>query len=73
MLKEHAIGTKITYSGITLLVTQAPNNNPVCTGCYFSDHQRRMRGENKFSCHLHGLACTKGERKDRHHVIFKQV
>lgn len=73
MVKEYAIDTTITYNGITLLVTQAPNNEPVCTGCYFSNYQMRKRGMREFSCCNHHLACTKGERKDRKHVIFKEI
>ena len=73
MLKEHAVGTTIAYNGITLLVMQAPNNDPVCTGCYFSNYQMRKRGMREFSCFNHNLACTKGERKDGKHVIFKAV
>lgn len=72
-MKYYATGERIDYDGVTLLVTPTQYNNAVCTGCWFSDWERRKRGEAKMSCCTHGIACTKNKRKDKRHVVFIKV
>ena len=73
-MKDIKIGTKITFEGHVLVVEQAKGNNPICTGCYFSDSvRRRLYHKSKYSCYVHNMACTPPNRKDKKHVIFKPV
>lgn len=72
-MKYFEVGKKINYNGTILLVAKTKDNKPVCTGCYFSDGYRIYAGMPKISCCAHCLACTAGNRKDNHHVIFIQL
>lgn len=69
-MKYVKVGEKVDYNGTTLLVAKSKDNNPTCSGCYFSDGYRILAGMAKISCCVHGLACTAGSRKDKHHVVF---
>lgn len=71
-MNDFPTGTIVHYEKVLLVVEATPYNKPVCTGCYFSDWERRRRGLANFSCHLHQMACTKHFRKDRKHVVFKE-
>lgn len=70
--KDYPIGTKLkTEIGETVFVEEM--KKPLCTGCYFSNHQRRLRNLPEYSCYAHNLACTPYYRKDKKHVIFKPI
>ena len=75
-MKYYPIGTTVpwpTETGEKLVVEEAKGNKAVCTGCYFTDWQRRKRGLAKFSCYVHQMACTPPNRRDGKHVIFKPI
>ena len=58
------VGKTFGYLGKVLKVYKSSNPlNPDCVDCYFF--------ENDLPCKL--LACTPDERKDKKHVIFKEV
>lgn len=70
-LKDYPIGSIVKYGHDTLVVEPSPNNEPVCTRCYFSEVVRKRLGLTaKFSCYIHKMACTSHMRKDMKHVIF---
>ena len=72
-MKDLPVGTKVQYENVQLVVTATKDNQPVCTGCYFSDGVRWKHGKAKFSCYVHGMSCTKFMRKDKRYVIFKEI
>ena len=72
-MKYYPVGTVFSYDGVRLKVKAIAYNNAVCTGCYFSDWERRKMGLSKFSCCIHSIACTAHLRKDKRHVVFIQV
>ena len=72
-MKYLPVGTRTRYDDVELVVVAQEGNKALCTGCYFTDNVRRKYGRAKFSCYVHGMACTKHLRKDRKHVIFKPV
>ena len=78
-MKDYPIGQVVpwvTETGEKLVVEEAKEvrgNKYVCTGCYFSDHQREKRGLAKFSCYVHQMACTPANRKDKKIIIFKPI
>ena len=67
------VGEKVNYNGTMLLAAKSKDNKPTCSGCYFSDGYRILAGIAKISCCVHGLACTAGNRNDKHHVIFMKL
>lgn len=69
-MKYVKVGEKVNYNGATLLVVKSKDNKPTCSGCYFSEWYRKRAGMTNISCCVHGLACTAGNRKDKHHVVF---
>ena len=71
MIKFAPIGSIIKYDNTTLRVISTPL--PMCTGCFFSDAERKKKGLAKFSCYMHKYACTAHVRKDKSHVIFMKV
>lgn len=72
-MKDIKVGTEFCYGKTKLRVEAADYNNPVCTGCFFSDFYRQKRRLWKFSCHIHKMACTPNTRSDRRNVIFREV
>ena len=66
------VGGTFNYDGVDLVVVANKYNKAECTGCHFSDWERRKRGKSRFNCHLHGYACTAHMRKDGKQVIFKR-
>ena len=66
-------GMLVNYEGIILQVQPQQYNEPSCLGCYFSTNEAQKRGENYVSCSTHGLICTASMRKDRKHVIFREI
>lgn len=74
MNKYLPVGTVIEWSANEhLVVTETKDNKPVCTGCFFSRRERRKKGLSDYSCYKHLMSCTAMGRKDRRHVIFKEV
>lgn len=73
MGKFYRIGEAIGYEGVSLTVTPQRKNLASCAGCYFNDTNRRKRGLSDFSCYLHGMECTASMRRDRKHIIFKEL
>ena len=76
MTKFYPVGTIVpwpTETGEKLMVMESQDNKPICTGCFFTDLQRRKRGLGKFSCYMHQMACTPANRKDKKHVKFVAV
>ena len=69
-MKYVKVGDMVDYNGTTLLVAKSKYNKPTCCGCFFSDVYRDSAGLARLSCCTHGLACTAGNRKDKHHVVF---
>lgn len=67
------IRTEFYYGKIKMRVEATPYNKPVCCGCFFSDFYRKKRKLYRFNCHIHHMACTKAMRKDKHHVISKNL
>lgn len=72
-MRDIPIGTDFCYGKIKLRVEATPYNTPSCAGCFFSNSYRDKRKIFRVSCHIHKMACTKSMRKDRHHVIFKNL
>ena len=67
------VGDTFVFGDIKLKVVATKRNTAVCTGCYFSSFVRRKLGLAEYSCYMHNLACTKHQREDGKHVIFKIV
>lgn len=66
-----AIGTKFTYKNKTYIVTQSPNNAPICDGCDLyeecmssTDNQRKI---------VSMSSCASTTRNDKKNVVFKKV
>lgn len=72
-MKYVKVGEKVDYNGTTLMAVKSKYNSPTCSGCFFSDAFRDLAGLTRMSCCIHGLACTSGNRKDKHHVIFMKL
>lgn len=61
---DFKVGKIFGYRNTILKVYKLSNQlNPNCVDCYFF--------ENDLPCKL--LACTPDERKDKNHIIFKEV
>lgn len=71
-LKIYPIGSKIRLFDVTLKVIAQKDNKPSCAGCYFEKHNPNKRGSS-ISCFTHAIACTAHIRKDRHHIILKEL
>jgi hypothetical protein len=69
-MKYVKVGEKVDYEGTTLLVAISKGDTPTCIGCFYSDRYRGRVGLARISRCIHGLACTAGKRKDKHHVVF---
>ena len=71
-LKFYPIGSIVEYCHVKLQVVPQQQNLPSCAGCYFADSRQDKRRE-AISCYTHGIACTAHVRKDKRHIIIKEV
>ena len=67
------VGTIFEYDGVTAVVTLTDQKKPTCTGCIFSEFNRKKHKLPKISCYAHGYVCTSHTRKDKKQVVFKEV
>lgn len=70
-MKQPMIGEIVVYGEMELFVVPTKDNEPTCTGCFFSRQQCRYDKRKEISCNTHGFVCTAFRRKDKKHVIFK--
>lgn len=71
-LKDYPIDSQVPYKNAMLIVVAQKCNEPSCKGCYFGDAIQEKRHK-KIACYTHGMACTAFLRKDKHHIIFKEI
>ena len=71
MAKFYPVGTKVNFDGFLLEVKEQTLNRPSCKGCFFTRDNLERNGLKEISCYLHSMDCTKHQRKDKKHVVFK--
>ena len=69
-MKFNPINSIFKEDTVTLIVKESKNGT--CKGCWYNGWKNKKRNY-PYSCYTHGHACTPYYRKDKKHVIFKEV